>query len=85
MLTRKQIQFTTRQTKAIRREALRRGVSESAVVRELVERSLLQAGPAPTVDQRERMLRAIGRFRSGHRNTAEKHDRVLAEAFADEE
>jgi hypothetical protein len=85
MLTRKQIQFTTRQTKAIRREALRRGVSESAVVRELVDRSLLQAGPTPTSEQRERMLRAIGRFHSGHRDTAEQHDRVLAEAFADDE
>jgi hypothetical protein len=85
MLTRKQIQFTTRQTTAIKREARRRGVSESAVVRQLVDRALLQTGPAPTAAQRARVLRAIGRFHSGHRDTAEQHDRVLAEAFADDE
>lgn len=83
MLTRKQIQFTSRQTEAIRREALRRGISESAVVRGMVDRSLLHAGCAPTSDQGKRMLRAIGRFRSGHRDSAQQHDRVLAEAFAD--
>lgn len=85
MLTRKQIQFTAQQARALRREASRRGVSESALVREFVDRALTPTSASPTARQRQRLLRAIGRYRSGLKDMSVAHDRYLADAFADEE
>ncbi|HUG05653.1 MAG TPA: CopG family transcriptional regulator [Candidatus Limnocylindria bacterium] len=84
MLTRKQIQFTPQQARALRHEASRRGVSESALVREFVTRALALTSASPTPRQRQRLLRAIGRYRSGLSDLSVEHDRYLAEAFADE-
>ena len=81
MMKRKQIQLTTRQAQLIRREASRRGVSDAALIRSLVD-ELERAGTRRVADDRwERTLAAVGRFRSGHSDIARDHDRHLGGAF----
>ena len=81
MLKRKQIQFTSRQAQAIHREAIRRGVSDSAVLRELAETLIVGTGRKGEAARRERALGIVGRFHSGRRDTSTEHDRQLADAF----
>lgn len=82
-MIRKQVQFTERQAARIRREAGRRGVSESAVIREAVDRGL--GGRAgPTDEQWEAALSAAGMGRSGVPDLAREHDRYYAEGLEEE-
>lgn len=78
-MQRKQIQFTERQVAAIRREARRRQLSDAAVVRLAVDRSLGSPVRVPA-RQVARALAAVGRFRSGTRTTSWEH-RALEDAF----
>ena len=81
MLKRKQIQFTPGQVRAIHREAVRRGTSDSAVLRELVDALMMGGGTKVDAAQRKRALSVVGRFRSGHKDGSTEHDRYLADAF----
>lgn len=81
MLKRKQVQFTPRQAQAIRREAARRGISDSALLRQLADTLLAGGNGRVEAVRRERALGAIGRFRSGRRGTSRDHDRQLVDAF----
>jgi hypothetical protein len=76
-MVRRQIQLTDEQDAAVRREALSRGLSVAALIRELVERSLR----AERASGREAAAAVIGRYASGHRDVAREHDRHLADAF----
>ena len=76
-MVRRQIQLTDEQDNAVRREAVERGLSIAAVIRELVEASLRderagQIGLAVSV---------FGRHRSGLHDVAEQHDDYLVDAF----
>lgn len=83
MLKRKQIQLTPRQAQAIRREAARRGISDAAVIRGLVDQ-LLVDGTGRNRDQRwQRLFAVVGRYRSGRRDIAREHDRYLADDFGE--
>lgn len=82
-MIRKQVQFTERQAARVKREAARRGVSESAVVREALERGL--GGPTgPTDEQWERALAVAGIARSGLADLSTRHSEYYADGLYDE-
>jgi hypothetical protein len=83
-MIRKQVQFTERQATRIRREAARRGVSESAVIRDAVEKGLGAGASGPTEEQWERALAVVGKFPSGIPDLAVEHDRYRAEDLYEE-
>jgi hypothetical protein len=77
-MIRTQISLTEKQMSSLRRVASARGVSIAAVIREAVDRSV----PDEAADRLARQERAFGHaasFSSGHRDTSERHDEVLAE------
>lgn len=76
-MIRKQVQFTERQAARIKREAARRGISESAVIRDALDRGIGPAGP--TDEQWERALAVAGIAKSGLPDLAVEHDKYLAE------
>ena len=63
-MIRKQVQFTERQAARIKREAARRGTSESAVIRDALDRGL-GGQTGPTDEQWERAMAVAGIARSG--------------------
>ncbi len=77
-MIRKQVQFTERQAARIKREAARRGISESAVIRDALDRGL-GTGTGPTDEQWERALAVAGIARSGVPDLAERHDDYLGD------
>jgi hypothetical protein len=76
-MVRRQIQLTEEQDAAVRREALERGLSIAAVIRELVEESLRRE----TAPRREAAVAVIGAHASGLHDVAAEHDRHLADAL----
>lgn len=81
-MERKQIQFTRQEMAAIRREARRRQVSESAVVRDAVDAWIRASDPRIAKERLARALSVIGKFSSGGgRNIAVEHDRELADVY----
>jgi len=77
-MIRTQISLTEKQMNRLRRAASARGVSIAAVIREAVDLSV----PDEAADRLARQERAFGHagsFSSGHRDTTERHDEVLAE------
>ena len=77
-MIRTQISLTEKQMSRLRRAASARGVSIAAVIREAVDRSV----PDEAADRLTRQRRAFGlagAFSSGHTDTADRHDEVLAE------
>jgi hypothetical protein len=73
---RTQIQLTFEQLETLRSAARNKGVSLSAVIRELLDRELMTQSSA-----RERMIASVGGFRSGHSDISVNHDEYLADAF----
>lgn len=82
-MIRKQVQFTERQAARIRREAARRGVSESAVIRDALDRGL-SGRIGPTDEQWERALAVVGMGHSGHTDISVEHDRYFADGIYEE-
>jgi len=78
-MERKQIQFTRQQIAALRREARRRGTSESAIVREALDAWLGTSPGRATPERIARALAVAGLFRSGRHDIATEHDRELAD------
>lgn len=76
-MVRRQIQLTEAQDDAVRREAVERGLSIAAVIRELVEASLRDE----RAGQVELAVGVFGRHRSGLHDIAERHDDYLVDAF----
>jgi hypothetical protein len=79
-MIRTQISMTEAQADALRRLAAARGISQAAVMRdlldELVERDIRSR-------RIESVRRSFGAFASGHSDTSVNHDEVLAEIYAD--
>ena len=81
-MVRMQVQFTESEVEAVRREAARRRVSISAVVREAYDRCLAQpAGGVSLEDRRARAVAACGRFRSGLGDVSARHDEYFADSI----
>ena len=77
-MIRTQVSLTAGQMKRLRRAAERRHVSIAALIRDAVD----QVVPDEDSDRLELQRRAFdlaGAFHSGHTDTAERHDEVLAE------
>jgi hypothetical protein len=78
IVIRTQISLTEAQMGRLRREARRRHVSIAAIIRDAVDATV-------TDDDSDRMTRQrrafglAGAFSSGHSDTSERHDEVLAE------
>lgn len=83
-MVRMQIQFTEEESAALRREAARRSVSISAVVREAVDERLSQGSQQPSRDELvRRSFAAVGRFRSGKGDVSARHDEYFADSVLD--
>lgn len=77
-MIRTQISLSEDQLRRLRRAARERGTSMAAVIRDAVERSI----PDEDVERLARQRRAFGlagAFDSGHPDTAQRHDEVLAD------
>lgn len=74
---RTQIQLDDDQWRAVTRVAAERGVSAAQVIRDAVDRQL----PGDRAERRARAVAAVGAFRSGRADVAERHDDHLADAF----
>jgi hypothetical protein len=82
-MQRKQIQFTTRQAAAIRREARKRGTSDADIVRQAVDRLLAPAPPdsGARAQRIARALAAVGQVGSGRHDISVEHDRELDDIY----
>ena len=78
---RTQIRLTESQAAALKELATSRDTSVAELVRQAID-LLLRTSMSIGLDERERRaLAAVGRFRSGHRDTAAEHDRYLENAY----
>ena len=80
-MVRTQIQLTDAQARRLKRLAAAQDRSMADLIRQSVDALLLQQGADDDEQKRGRALSAAGRFRSGRRDLAERHDRHLAEVF----
>lgn len=80
-MERKQFQLTRQQATAVRREATRRKLSDSAIVREAVDLWLRARGHVRNEDRMNRAMGIVGQFASGQKDFSRDHDRDLADAF----
>ena len=78
---RTQVQFSEKQLDLLRECSAREHVSVSALVRRAVD-AWFKSEPRPGADEiRQRALEAAGRFASGERDVARRHDDYLDEAY----
>lgn len=77
-MIRTQIQLTEKQARALKRAAVARGVSMSALIRDAVDRIVDEQADASVW---RRALAAVGRLRGDAENVSEEHDRYLADAY----
>jgi len=83
-MVRTQIQFTAEELAALRREAARRRVSISAVVRGAVDTCLAHPLPEPSLEERKaRAKAACGSFHSGLGDVSARHDEYFADSILD--
>jgi predicted DNA-binding protein len=78
-MIRTQVSLTEEQAERLRARAAAGGVSQASVVRQALD-AYLERDELSLRLQRARS--AVGAFRSGHRDTAERHDDALDEAFS---
>lgn len=78
-MTRTQIQLTEEQYVALKERARRENLSLSAAVRAAVDHWLRRSDRKAVV---ERSIASLGRFRSGRRDIAARHDEHLAEIYS---
>ncbi len=79
-MIRTQIQLTERQAHALRRKAALEGVSMAAIIREAVDRAVVEDDQ----DVRwERAMRAFGAFTADASDIAENHDHYLDAAYGE--
>lgn len=82
-MVRTQIQLTEEQIKEVKRIAQTRHISVAEIIREAVN-NVIRSGAGVTVnaeDQRNRAMKAVGKFSSEKRDISRKHDKYLSEAF----
>jgi hypothetical protein len=77
-MIRTQISLTEHQMRRLRRVAQERKSSIAAVIRDAVDQ-IVPDEEQDRIDRQRRAFRLAGAFASGSRDTAERHDDVLAE------
>ena len=81
-MVRTQIQLTERQARELKRIAAKEGISMAEVIRRAVDAKIRGgAGEVPWEEQVRRAQAAMGKFRSGLKDVAERHDDYLAEEY----
>jgi len=79
---RTQIQLTERQARELRRIAAKEGVSMAEIIRRAVDAKIRGgSGEVPWQERVRRAQAAMGKFRSGLKDVAERHDDYLAEEY----
>lgn len=76
-----QIMVNEEQLRQLRQLANRRGISVAQVIREALDDAVDRQGVRDAAELRRNAAAAAGRFRSGRRDVAERHDDELAEAY----
>ena len=81
-MVRTQIQLTERQARELKRMAAKEGVSMAEIIRRAVDAKIHGGTGEPPWEERVRRGRAaMGKFRSGLKGVAERHDDYLAEEY----
>ena len=80
-MIRTQIQLTEKQSAMLREVAAREHLSMAEIIRRGLDQFLQDTLIPDPEARKQRALAAAGRFHSGHADTSEEHDRVLAEAY----
>jgi plasmid stability protein len=78
---RTQIQLTEEQARALRKRAADEGRSMADLVRDGVDRLLVDRGVQDKEAAKRRSIDALGRFRSGMTDLGSAHDRHLGDAI----
>lgn len=81
-MIRTQIQLTPEQMTGLKEVAARRGRSVAELVRQGVD-VVLREDASPAASPRERAAAVSGRFHSGVRGLARRHDAYLSESYAE--
>jgi predicted transcriptional regulator len=80
-MIRTQIRLSEEQARAVRRIAAARRISVAELIRRAVDDWVRATITVDPDDQRRRAIAAAGRFSSGQRDVARRHDRYLARAY----
>ena len=80
-MIRTQVQLTEEQSRALKERARQEQRSMADLVRESVTEYLVRRRSVDRNDLTRRARELAGRFRSGHSDLAEEHDRFLDEAL----
>jgi predicted DNA-binding protein len=76
-MIRTQIQLTEEQSTRLKAMAARRGISIAKLIRQSIDVLLSRSDERPPEDLYRRAARAAGKYRSGNRDVAERHDDYL--------
>ncbi|MBI2190824.1 MAG: ribbon-helix-helix protein, CopG family [Planctomycetes bacterium] len=79
-MVRTEIQWTDFQAEAVRKEAIERGVSMAELIRQSLDSFLNRGVITDTEERRRRAIAVAGKFRSGSRDLAVRHEAHLSEA-----
>lgn len=82
-MVRTQIQLTDEQSQGLKEIATDQGVSVAEVIRQAVDKVLVNRYKPSIEEQRQRAIAALGRGHSGLGDLAARHDDYLEEAFGD--
>jgi metal-responsive CopG/Arc/MetJ family transcriptional regulator len=80
-MVRTQIQLTEAQVSKIKKAAMDQGTSVAEVIRRAVENMVQSSAKMSIQERAKRAIEIAGKFRSGKKNIARKHDEYLAEAY----
>ncbi|WP_376792713.1 ribbon-helix-helix domain-containing protein [Thermoflexus sp.] len=80
-MIRTQIRLEEAQYRALKKLAARQQVSVAELIRQAVREWLEKSGAVSEEERRQRAIAVAGRFRSGLRDLAEKHDKYLAQIY----
>ncbi len=80
-MIRTQIQLNDKQERALRNRAADEGRSMADLIRDGVDRLLVDQGDQDTEAVKRRSIDALGRFRSGTTDLGSGHDRYLSDSI----
>jgi hypothetical protein len=81
-MLRTKVRLTAEQSTRLKAVAARQGVSMAELIRQGIDTMLAQSGERSPEEMYQRAGRAAGRFLSGKRDVAFRHDEFLAEEYS---
>ena len=82
-MVRTQIQITNEQANMLKRLANREGVSAATLIRRSIDHYVREHSDSDLEPQKRRALAVVGKYASASSNVSQKHDRYLAELYAE--